>query len=396
MYFRKNINKLIRILCIVICHNMAFAAINMPEGVTTVSRDIYRLHMWIFYICAVTGVLTFGVIIYTLLKHRKSRGVVAAKFEGNVWLEIVWTVVPLVILMGMVYPAAVVLLKMEDTSKAPVSVMVTGIQWKWRYDYLDQDISYYSNLSTPIAQIEGKEPKGEHYLLEVDKPVVVPIHQKIRFLFTSQDVIHSWWVPELGIKVDAMPGYISEAWAYIEKPGVYRGQCTELCGMMHGYMPIVLEAKTQEDYDAWIANKGKEPDVISDMPAGMVEVAPTPKLDFNDLNAVLASGEAIYKVHCTACHKADGKGMPPVFPSFVGTKIVTGPPEEQIKILLLGVKGKAMQSYADQLTDAEIAAVITYERNSWGNANKEKYGEYAGGTVTPEMVKAMRTKLGLK
>ncbi len=373
------------------------AAINMPEGVTPISRDIYQLHMMIFYICAIAGVLTFSVIIYTLLKHRKSRGVVAAKFEGNLWLEAAWTIVPLIVLLGMVYPAATVLLRMEDTSKASVSVLVTGIQWKWRYDYLDDDISFYSNLSTPYDQIEGKAPKGEHYLLEVDKPIVVPIHEKIRFLFTSQDVIHSWWVPELGIKVDAMPGYISEAWAYIEKPGIYRGQCTELCGMMHGFMPIVLEAKTKEDYQAWIANKGKNLEQISpgEIPKD-TEIIEKKATDFGNLEAVKAYGQSIYKVHCTACHKADGKGMPPVFPSFVGTKIVTGPPEEQIKILLLGVQGKAMQSYADQLSDEEIAAVITYERNAWGNDNKDAYGEYAGGIVTPQMVNEMRQKLGIK
>ncbi|WP_425491984.1 cytochrome c oxidase subunit II [Candidatus Comchoanobacter bicostacola] len=376
----------------------AWASMNMPEGVTPISHDIYRLHMWIFYICAVAGVITFSVIIYTLLKHRKSRGVEPAKFESNVWLEVAWTVVPLVILIGMVYPAAVVLLRMEDTSKSSVSVLVTGLQWKWRYDYLDDDIYFYSNLSTSEDQIAGLEPKGVNYLLEVDKPVVVPIHQKIRFLFTSQDVIHSWWLPELGIKVDAMPGYISEAWAYIEKPGIYRGQCTELCGMRHGYMPIVLEAKTQEDYALWVKNKGKDVSLPKD--EALIEASNAPVvgdvIDFEDVSTVKQAGEAIYKVHCVACHKADGKGMPPVFPSFVGTSIVTGPPEEQIKILLLGVAGKAMQSYADQLSDEEIAAVITYERNAWGNNDKGKYGEYAGGIVTPEMVAEMRVKLGLK
>jgi cytochrome c oxidase subunit 2 len=285
---------------------------------------------------------------------------------------------------------------MEDTSKADVSVLVTGIQWKWKYDYLDYDISYYSNLATPMAQIEGKEPKGKYYLLEVDKPIVVPIHKKIRFLFTSQDVIHSWWVPELGIKVDAMPGYISDAWAVIEKPGTYRGQCTELCGMMHGYMPIVLEAKTQEDYDAWLANKGQEPEVASVGEMAAVQMPQAEQIDFNDTTKVLEKGLSVYRANCTACHKDNGQGMPPVFPSFVGTSIVVGPAEEHIKILLLGVKGKAMQSYADQLTDEEIAAVITYERRSWGNDDKEKYGEHAGSVVTPQMVADMRVQLGLK
>jgi cytochrome c oxidase subunit 2 len=297
----------------------------------------------------------------------------------------------------MVYPAAKVLLAMEDTSMADVSVRVTGIQWKWKYDYLDKDISFYSNLSTPQAQIMGLEPKGEHYLLEVDKPVVVPIHKKIRFLFTSQDVIHSWWLPELGIKVDAMPGYISEAWAYIEKPGVYRGQCTELCGMMHGYMPIVLEAKTQEEYQDWLDNKGQDPVyALSSQVLLTNNLPPAEPIDFSDSDAVMDKGMSVYKANCTACHKDNGQGMPPVFPSFVGSSITTGPAEEHIKILLLGVKGKAMQSYAEQLTDEEIAAVVTYERRAWGNDNKDKYGEHAGSIVTPEMVAEMRVKLGLK
>lgn len=382
---------------LILCYSaVAVPLVNMPEGVTPISHDIYQLHMLIFYICLVVGVLTFGVITYTILKHRKSRGVKAATFHGNIAVEIAWTIVPLIILMGMVYPAARVLLDMVDTSKADVSVKVTGIQWKWKYDYLDEDISFYSNLATSYGQITGTEEKGTHYLLEVDKPIVVPIHKKIRFLFTSQDVIHSWWVPELGIKVDAMPGYVSEAWAVIEKPGIYRGQCTELCGMMHGYMPIVLEAKSQEDYQAWLDNKGKEPTYDLDSENIMLAMPESEPIDFEDKSQVMEKGLGVYKANCTACHKDDGKGMPPVFPSFVGTAIVTGPPEEHIKILLLGVQGKAMQSYADQLTDEEIAAVITYERNAWGNGDQEKYGQYAGSIVTPEMVAEMRVKLGLK
>ena len=374
----------------------AAPVINMSEGVTPISHDIYDLHMLIFYICLVVGGLTFAVMIYALMKHRKSRGVKPAKFHGNILLEIIWTVVPLIILLGMVYPAAKVLLDMEDTSKADVSVLVTGIQWKWKYTYLDEDIEFFSNLATPMSQIQGEEPKGEHYLLEVDKPIVVPIHKKIRFLFTSQDVIHSWWVKDLGIKVDAMPGYVSEAWAYIERPGIYRGQCTELCGMMHGFMPIVLEAKTQEEYQLWLENNGKDP-VFSALDGQMMLSMPEEKaVDFSSKKEVMDKGLSVYRANCTACHKDNGQGMPPVFPSFVGSKIVIGSPEEHIKILLLGVKGKAMQSYADQLSDEEIAAVITYERNSWGNDDKDKYGNYAGGIVTPEMVANMRVELGLK
>ena len=377
----------------------AVPVINMTQGVTPISHKIYQLHMLIFYICLVVGILTFAVIIYSLIKHRRSKGAKPAKFSGNLWIELVWTIIPLVILIGMVYPAAKVLLEMEDTSEATINIKVTGLQWKWKYEYLDDNLSFYSSLSTPQDQIQGIEPKGEHYLLEVDHPIVVPIHEKIRFLFTSQDVIHSWWVPDLGVKTDAMPGYITDAWAYIEKPGVYRGQCSELCGMMHGFMPIVLIAETRENYDKWLANNGqfiKKPGIAVDGEDAQGVSLPKEEIDFSNLDAVKGKGLSVYKANCTACHKDNGEGMPPVFPSFVGSGVVTGQIKEHIKILLLGVAGKAMQSYADQLTDEEIAAVITYERNAWGNDDHNRYGSLAGGIVTPEDVRQMRQELGLK
>lgn len=229
------------------------SSFNLMPGVTPISRDIYDLHMTIFWICVAIGVVVFSVMFYSLFMHRKSRGVKPATFKAHVKLEIFWAVIPFLILVIMAIPATKVLVRMDDTAQPDVNIKVTGYQWKWKYDYLDEGISFYSNLSTPQDQLQNKVPKDEHYLREVDKPIVVPIHKKIRFLVTSNDVIHSWWVPELGIKRDAIPGFIYEAWARIDKPGVYRGQCAELCGINHAFMPIVVIAVSDQDYQKWVA-----------------------------------------------------------------------------------------------------------------------------------------------
>ena len=229
--------------------------LNMTPGVTPISQDIYRLHMTIFWICVAIGIVVFSVMFYSLYKYRKSRGVKPATFHGNTRIEIFWAVIPFLILVIMSIPATMVLMRMEDSSKADINIKVTGYQWKWQYEYLDEGISFFSNLSTPLDQLNNKVPKGKWYLLEVDNPLVVPIHRKIRFLVTANDVIHSWWVPALGIKRDAIPGFIHEAWARIEKPGIYRGQCTELCGLNHAFMPIVVDARTEADYEKWLADK---------------------------------------------------------------------------------------------------------------------------------------------
>lgn len=229
------------------------SSFNLMPGVTPISRDIYDLHMTIFWICVAIGVLVFSVMFYSLFMHRKSRGVKPATFKAHAKLEIFWAIIPFLILVIMAIPATKVLVRMDDTAQPDVNIKVTGYQWKWKYDYLDEGISFYSNLSTPQDQLQNKAPKDEHYLREVDKPIVVPIHKKIRFLVTSNDVIHSWWVPELGIKRDAIPGFIYEAWARIDKPGVYRGQCAELCGINHAFMPIVVIAVSEQDYQKWVA-----------------------------------------------------------------------------------------------------------------------------------------------
>jgi cytochrome c oxidase subunit 2 len=232
--------------------------LNMTRGVTPVSRDIYDLHMSIFWICVVIAIAVFGVMIYSIMFHRKSLGSVPAKFTENTTVEIVWTIVPVFILVGMAWPATKVLVNMEDNSKSDMTIKVTGYMWKWHYDYLGQDVRFESNLSTPLEQINGREPKGKNYLLEVDNPLVLPINKKVRFITTANDVIHSWWVPALGIKKDAVPGFANEAWAIINKPGIYRGQCAELCGARHGFMPIVVIAKTELEYEKWLKSKKKK------------------------------------------------------------------------------------------------------------------------------------------
>ncbi len=233
-------------------------SINLPVGVTPVSHQIYDLHMLIFYICLAIGVGVFAALFYAIFAFRKSNGAVAANYHESLWIEILWTAIPLVLVVLMLIPAVRLLSKIDDTSKPVMNIKVTGAQWKWQYSYLEEGIEFYSNLSTSPAQIRGLQPKGKHYLLEVDKPMVVPIHQKIRLLFTSNDVNHSWWVPELGVKVDCIPGYVNESWIWIEKPGMYRGQCTELCGMQHGYMPIVVDARSEADYEKWVRSQQKQ------------------------------------------------------------------------------------------------------------------------------------------
>lgn len=228
-------------------------ALNMPRGVTAISREVYDLHMLIFWICVVIGVVVFGVMFWSIFHHRKSRGAVPAQFHESTLVEIVWTIVPMLILIGMAVPATKTLVKMYDAREAELTVKVTGYQWRWQYDYLDHDVGFFSVLSTPATQIRNVAAKGEHYLLEVDNPLVLPVGKKVRILTTAADVIHSWWVPDLGWKRDAIPGFINENWTLIEKPGVYRGQCAELCGKDHGYMPIVVKAVPEAEFNEWLA-----------------------------------------------------------------------------------------------------------------------------------------------
>lgn len=228
--------------------------LNMPVGITATSREVYDLHMLIFWICVVIGVVVFGVMFWSIYHHRKSRGAVPAQFHESTAVEVVWTVIPMLILIGMAVPATKTLVSMHDARDAELTIKVTGYQWRWQYDYLDQDVKFFSTLSTPQAQIRNVATKGEHYLLEVDNPLVVPVGKKVRLLTTAADVIHSWWVPDLGWKRDAIPGFINENWTLIEKPGVYRGQCAELCGKDHGFMPVVVKAVSEAEFERWLAD----------------------------------------------------------------------------------------------------------------------------------------------
>lgn len=257
-----NVNGFFRLtvfLSLLIGHKSAYASYfpNLTQGSASLSRSIYDLHMLMFYICLVIGIITFGAMFYAIIWHRKSRGVVAKQFHHNTTVEIIWTLIPALILILMAIPATKVLLQMDDSSDSYLTIKATGLQWKWHYSYLDHGIGFTSNLATPYSEIHGKKPKSKNYLLEVDRNIVVPVGKKIRILTTSNDVIHSWYVPELGVKKDAVPGFINETWTLIEKPGIYRGQCTELCGALHGYMPIVVEALPVTEYENWL-QKQKE------------------------------------------------------------------------------------------------------------------------------------------
>lgn len=330
--------------------------LNMPRGVTEVSQSVYDLHMTIFWICVVIGVVVFGVMFYSIFKHRKSKGAVASQFHESTTVEVLWTIVPAIILVAMAWPATTTLIQMYDTSDSDVDIKVTGYQWKWRYEYLGEGVDFFSNMSTPKEEIYNTKTKNENYLLEVDNELVVPINKKIRFLITANDVIHSWWVPDFAVKKDAIPGFINESWTRIPTPGIYRGQCTELCGKDHGFMPVVVRAVEEEEYEAWILAKQEEAKAAAELA----------KLTFT-LEEQMQRGEEVYNTNCAACHQANGAGIPPAFPALKGSEIAIGPVEKHLDVVVNGVPGTAMQAYGSQLSDVDMAAVITYERNAWGN-----------------------------
>jgi cytochrome c oxidase subunit 2 len=340
---------------------------NMPRGVTSLSHDMYDLHMTSLLICAVIGLVVFGIMIYSIIHHRQSKGYQAAHFHENNRLEIIWTIIPFLILIGLAIPATRVLIRQEDNSHSDVTIKVVGYQWKWQYQYLDQGISFFSSLSTPYDQIQNQQPKGQWYLLEVDHPLVVPIHKKIRFLVTSNDVIHSWWVPAIGVKRDAIPGYLHESWARIEKPGIYRGQCAELCGVNHGYMPIVVKAVSHEDFEKWVHQQAKIEDKYE-----AIKVMPSAQKVMTR-EELMTLGKEKYNLICAACHQPTGLGLPPLYPALKNSSVAVGNPiSRHIELVLNGVPGSAMQPYKDQLTDDVLAAIITYERNAWGNNTNDE------------------------
>ncbi len=347
--------------------------LNMTEGVTQISANVFNLHMTIFWICVVIAIIVFSVMIYALVCHRKSIGHQAATFHESTTVEIIWTIIPFFILIAMAIPASKTLIKMEDFSKSEMTIKVTGYRWYWHYDYIDEDINFFSYLSTPEKEINNIQPKNPDYLLQVDNPVVIPVGTKVRFLITSKDVIHSWWVPAFAIKKDAIPGFIREVWTYVDedKPGTYRGQCAELCGAKHGFMPIVVIAKPQAEYDAWLEEQ--------------IEAKANAQADEGKewtFDELMVKGEKGYNTVCAMCHQASGKGLPPTFPSLLDSPIVREPARknEHIKNVLFGKN--AMPAFGEQKTDLEIAAIITYERNAWGHDSKD--------IVQPSDIKAIR------
>jgi cytochrome c oxidase subunit 2 len=347
-------------------------ALNMTKGVTPISRDLYSLHMIVFWICVVIGVVVFAAMAWSIIFHRKSRGAVAANFHESTMVEIIWTVAPLFILIGIAIPATGTLLDLEDAkTNADINLQVTGIQWKWKYNYIDEDVQLISSLAQSSRDVV-KDPIGhDNYLLEVDKPIVLPINKKIRFLFHSDDVIHAWWVPELAVKQDVIPGFINDSWAIIEEPGTYRGQCAELCGKDHGFMPIVVEAVTQSEYEQWIADQKAE--------AAAIAASAEQEWSMQDL---LAKGESVYAANCAACHGPTGAGIPGVFPAMTNSPVATGAATEHMNLVMNGKSGTAMAAYKTQLSDVDLAAVITFERNSLGNS--------VGDMVQPSAIKNAR------
>lgn len=354
--------------------------LNMTEGVTSISHDIYDLHMMVFWVCVVIAAIVFGAMFYSVFAHRKSKGAVAAQFHESTKAEILWTLIPVVILVGMAIPASKTLIDLEDTSKAEMTIKITGHQWKWQYDYPKEGISFISNLAktskdsvTEDVDNLNKENyktgalKVDNYLLEVDKRMVLPVDTSIRFLITSNDVIHNWWIPAFGVKQDANPGFINDAWAKVDEIGTYRGQCAELCGKDHGFMPIVVDVVSKENYAKWVA---KEQAIAIAAAASATQV-----WSKSDL---MSKGKSVYESNCAGCHKIDGSGIPPIFPAMINSVIANGIASEHIQIVLHGKGG--MPTFK-MLGDADLASVITYERNAFGNT---------GSVVQPSDVKSAR------
>ena len=356
--------------------------LNLPEPANAIARGQIWIHDVLLWVCLLIFIGVFAVMFYSIWAHRKSRGAKSADFHESTTVEIIWTVVPFLIVVGLGIAATGEVIAQKDTSNPDLTVKATGYQWKWGYDYLKgegEGVSFLSNLSTPREQIDdraypdakAKREANPTYLMEVDQPLVVPVDKKVRLVLTSNDVIHSYYVPRLGIKQDAIPGFVRDTWFRADKPGIYRGACAELCGKDHAFMPIVVEAKSEADYRAWVEEKKKE----------MLARADDPNKEWV-VGDLAARGEKVYAANCVACHQANGKGVPGAFPALDGSKVVLGKRDDHIAILLNGKQGTAMASFKG-LSDTELAAVITYARNAWGNKAEDNL-------VQPQAVKAAR------
>ncbi|WP_223259455.1 cytochrome c oxidase subunit II [Candidatus Methylopumilus rimovensis] len=360
--------------------NLLHAAwgLNMTQGVTPISQDVYNMHMTSLYVVTIIGILVFSVMFWSIFHHRKSKGVKPAKFSHSTTVEIIWTLIPFAIIVALAIPATKLLARMDDTSKSEITVKATGYQWKWKYDYIDEDITIYSNLASDSVDASqrnsGIDPKtADNYLRNTDTALVLPVGKKIRIMTTASDVIHAWWVPDLGWKRDAIPGFINDNWTVINKEGIYRGQCAEICGKGHGYMPIVVKAVPEKEYLAWVQE---------------TKLALKSKKDSGDkelsMDELKSKGEAVYKANCLACHQANGQGIKGVFPALDGSPIATVKTRitEHIRQVIYGKNN--MPAFGEQLSDTDIAAVVTYERNVWGNKT--------GDIIQPKDVAASRKK----
>ena len=351
--------------------------LNLPRGVSEISNEVYDMHMMVLYICTVIGIVVFGVMAVSIFWHRKSRGVKAAKFSHSTTAEVIWTVIPFLILVAMAIPAAKALIKMEDTSNADLTVEIIGHQWKWEYAYPQHDIRFFSNLGEKSREARalhsGIDPHSvPNYLLEVDNPLVLPVGRKVRFLLTASDVIHAWWVPDFAVKKDAIPGFIREMWTVIDEPGTYRGQCAELCGRDHAFMPIVVEAVSDGEFANWVG--------VQLAKAQAEANSADRQWTFSEL---MEKGESVYKTACVACHQPNGQGIPGVFPTMLGVvdRLTIA---DHLQLVIDGVPGTAMQAFGRQLSDVDLAAIVTFERNAWG--------QDSGDVLQPSDVKAARVE----
>jgi cytochrome c oxidase subunit 2 len=359
--------------------------LNLQAPATGIADYIYSLHNWMMLVCLIIFVGVFGVMFYSVFKHRKALGHKPATFHESTAVEIAWTVIPFLIVIGMALPATHAVVQMKDTSNPDLTIKVTGMQWKWGYDYLKgegEGISFLSNLATPREEIgepgiAPTKPRTENYLLEVDNPVVVPVNKKVRLVLTANDVIHSWTIPAFAVKQDAIPGFVRDAWFKAEKEGVYRGSCVELCGKEHAFMPIVVKVVSEGEYAAWVGDQKKKMAALLEDPNKVWTI-----------DELKTKGQQVFSTNCVACHQASGQGVPGAFASLVGSPVVLGPKADQINVLLNGKhSGKfpsAMPAWK-QLSDTDIAAVITFTRNDWGNKAPENI-------VQPAEVLAARSK----
>jgi cytochrome c oxidase subunit 2 len=375
MMSSKSVHRGVLFVCALVACGAAYALEwNLQPAASTMAEEIHSLHEYVMILVTVIFVGVFAFMFYACYAHRKSKGHQAAQFHENTTVEIIWTVIPAIILVVFAWPVTRAVIAQKDTSAPELTIKATGIQWKWAYEYIKgegEGINLIATLATPRDQIENRVPKGEHYLLEVDNELIVPVGKKVRILTTAADVVHAWWVPALGLKQDAIPGFIRDTWFKASKTGTFRGQCAELCGKEHGFMPIVVKVVTQDEYTKWVGDKMKL----------IAAAADDPNKQYS-LDELKKRGEQVYGKICSACHQPTGKGAPPAFPPLDGSKVVTGPKEEQIKTVLNGRPKTAMAAFGSQLNDVELAAVITFTRNNWSN----KTGE----AIQPAEVKALR------